>query len=287
MMPMVLAIALAGVVTVAVLEPGLREAPVERLSTLAAEGIDRMRIEVAGQPAIVLARQADAWRMLEPLDMPANPVRAEALTTLARAPVVRSYDLQQVAPASVGLEPPRVRLHLGTLRLDIGQRHPVDDLRFVRVGDRIHLLLDRFQHHAAASVAGHIDPSLLGHRPRVSALRLSEVQVQRSTEGWRWQPPGALSSADDAVALVQRWEAASALQVQALDTALRWARPVEVTLADGEVLAFMVAIGDDAVVFGRRDVALQYRVPLRRGRALLGPLAQSAAPATAGDQAAQ
>lgn len=105
--------------------------------------IQRVRI-LRPDAEILLQRATDGWRMEKPQEAPADGAQVEALLAIAAA-----YSLERIpAPADrlaeFGLAPPSVTLDLDQLRIEVGGTQPVSHQRYLRIGDTIHLINDRF-----------------------------------------------------------------------------------------------------------------------------------------------
>lgn len=155
-------VALLAVIGLALLalrrEPELPAAP-ERLTGLDTAGVQSLRLERAGQPVVRLVREAGGWRLLEPLEAPADTARVERLLRLLQEPSLARLDPQAVDLATLGLAPPVARVEVGIenqpgpVGIEFGGTQPVTGERYVRVGDTVHLTLDRHYHLLLAEPA--------------------------------------------------------------------------------------------------------------------------------------
>jgi hypothetical protein len=89
-------------------------------------------------------RDGAGWRMLEPYASSADPDAIERLLAVARAPVrtrapLRDYDL-----AKLGLAPPQFTLIFDRITIEIGDGDPIEHDRYVRIGDELLRVPDRF-----------------------------------------------------------------------------------------------------------------------------------------------
>jgi hypothetical protein len=165
-----LAAVLACLGALAWLSSGTEPAPAP-LTDVTAERIDAILIERERQEAIRLESRGGGWRMVAPVDAPANEVKVQALLQVLHAPSTGQLDPRAHAPARFGLEPPKARLHMSgagvDLELAFGDAHPLDARRYVLHAGLIHLLPDTTYHHLIAAAADYArreppaaDPSL-------------------------------------------------------------------------------------------------------------------------------
>lgn len=263
------------------LKPLLAAAPAS-ISTVTLARRDKPEVTLQREPAPASGKPTDSdvssrnpgaaplalWRMTAPLQAPANSTRALALAGLAAQIPERSYPVADADLDALGLARPAIRLRLDDALLEFGGNDPITGLRYVRLGDTVHLIPDTNSHHLRATAENFIDVRPLGPSARIRTLRLQELTVSRESTGPKWSPTSALTSGDDAAALLSRWENANATMVETFDLRQRWARPVHVTLEDEQVLRFVVARTPTAVYLGRQDLAIQYRLSIGTGAQL-------------------
>lgn len=136
--------------------------------------VDLRLLEVAreGEPRIRLEREADGWRLLEPLQVDADPARVEALAAILTAPVQRSFPEQSANLAELGLAPPKLRLRLDGLTLAVGGLDPLTQQRYVASDGLVHLIEDRFYHRLIAPPIDYVSQVLLpaGQPPAFATL---------------------------------------------------------------------------------------------------------------------
>ena len=275
---------LLGVVVVlaalAAFEPGVEAPPPpEPLTTLDRGAVDTLVVSREGQGDVRLERRGEHWRLTAPLDLPANAHKVAALLDLLAAPSQGRVAAAEGDLERFGLAPPRAAVDYGATTIAFGATEALDNRRYLRVGEAVHLVRDRFFHHVTATPAGFASLRLLGPAPEVASIHLGEgTMVAR--EAGRWAVtggPGNLS-ADAPVRLAQAWRDARAMGVEALGDAPPEGRRVRVWLAGGkDPLTFRVYQGDGEYWFARPAKGVRYRLPESSAQALL-ELAPAEAP---------
>jgi hypothetical protein len=80
----------------------------------------------------------------------ANQTKIEGLLEITQTKSIRRFE----APpdlAEFGLSPPQAILTLNKTRIEMGTLHPMNKRRYMRIGNLIHLINDRFPHHSQAT----------------------------------------------------------------------------------------------------------------------------------------
>lgn len=90
------------------------------------------------------ARSADGWRMLEPYALPADADAVAHLLAIARTPVSKRLELHEYDLAKLGLSPPQFTLTFDDVVVTIGGEDSIEHDRYVRVGDELLRVADRF-----------------------------------------------------------------------------------------------------------------------------------------------
>lgn len=204
------------------------------------------RIEIGGPEgllAIELERQNDGWRLVRPVQAPADAFAVNRLLELPARPMQRRLQAGALNLAEAGLDPPLWTLRYDGQPLEIGATEPVSGRRYVRTRDAIALVDD-------------IDPALLD--PNYADL-VSRQLISRPVSSVTL--PGAETPTTEA-ALTEHWQNAKALWVirpDARDHDAAGAR-VMVTLKD-ESIEFRLRRREPQLELIRPDLDLLYVLP--------------------------
>lgn len=270
-----LLINLALVVVVAVLGlivwlvPDPQQQPLSPLTERRPETVRRIEIEHPDGRRLRFERaDADApWRMLGPYALPGNAARLDALARVVEAPILDAFPLPKERLAVFGLDRP-IRLSLDQTVFEFGAEDPINHHRYLRQGERLILILDRFYHHLGASAEQLLSPALLPPGAKIQGVRTPDYQLTHETSGWRLEPPNPALGGDDLSRRVVDWANAQGLAVRAFDKpqSERW---VEIGLADGQSLRFLILEQGGQTWLVRPDQGLGYQLP--EGSPLLAP----------------
>jgi hypothetical protein len=150
-----------------------RERSTTTLTAMQPDAIQGLSLQRPGEPLIRLIRDDDAgWRMLEPFGAPAADATIGKLLPISSAFVHRTFPTAALDLHQLGLDPPLISLHLDDLELRFGATEPVDERRYVQIGDMVHLIDDRYLPQLLASAEHYLDRRLLpaGFSPMLGTI---------------------------------------------------------------------------------------------------------------------
>lgn len=116
----------------------LRDPPA--LTGLDPATVARIELDIPGIATQAFSKRATGWWRVNPSELRANDARVQRLANLSVTPVARWIPAAEIAPANVGLEHPSATLVLNGVHIEYGGLTAIDDLRYVRVGDKIALV---------------------------------------------------------------------------------------------------------------------------------------------------
>jgi hypothetical protein len=116
----------------------LRDPPA--ITALDPDAVTRIELDIPSIAAQAFERRDDGWWRVRPSEVRADDARVQRLANLAATPVSRWLPADAVTPANVGLDHPSATLVLNGVRLEYGGLTTIDDLRYVRVGDKVALV---------------------------------------------------------------------------------------------------------------------------------------------------
>jgi len=133
---------IAGLLTLLAVQDVQNQARGGRLTDLKPELAQRIELQRSAGPLIRLEQRDQGWWMLAPIEAPADAEMVERLLSIAQARVSRVLPADATAAGRLGLDPPRVRLSLDGLTLNIGELDPIGNRRYVMIGDLVQLIDD-------------------------------------------------------------------------------------------------------------------------------------------------
>jgi hypothetical protein len=275
---LLLAIVILGLV--ARYEPGI-EAPAEpgSITDITASQVHRIHINRPIRNDLVFVKQSDKhWVMEGRTSVPADSFKIRALARLAEQKPVRSYPIDEMKLADLQLDPPYASVIINNTAIEFGILEPIDDLRYVRVNDKVHLIPDSHLQLMETGFSQFVRPRLFGEDQTINAIQLPDLLVRKTTKGWETQPPQSAST-DDLAKFIATWQQASSLHIQPASTELN-GEVVETRFSNNATpVRLLIVARDPELILARPDYGIQYRMGIP-GEVML---TLDAAPAAARD----
>jgi len=256
----------------ALLGPDERERAAQRppLTSLTVDAIDRILLERRDGKEVILERRAGQWRLIAPFSAPANRFRVENILRLAESRSLKQIEVAEgTPPARYGLAEPRVVLHLNDTALRFGDTTPLDQYRYVAVGERLHLVSDTPFYNLTGPATGFVSYRLLPPAAELVGIELPDLTLRRAGGGWKVEPDAPGRTADAANAMAAAWRDSRALQVRRADGEPPEKGRITLHLKEGPPLAFHIRKRDPELVLLRPDLGLAYHLPPTAARELL------------------
>lgn len=254
--------AVAILALLAIYEPG-KEKPKEEphLVQFTSDGISTLRIERVNGPTIVLERQQGSWRMTEPLAIGVNDFRISSLLRIGELKSLKQFKATPEQLAQYGLQAPNATLIInGTTRIEFGNSTPIDQRRYVRVGDTVHLITDNYFYHLIGAPTTYASNSLLDSKAALVRLELPGLVLAQQEGKWSATPQPVDFSADQVTQLLDHWRHAQALEVAPYDG--RKGERVRLTFAgNDQPVEFLVTERTPELILARPDLKVQYHLP--------------------------
>ena len=196
------------------------------------------------------------WMMREPFDLPADDAQVTRLLSIATAPVRSRRAFTSLNAKKIGLDPALMSLDLDAAHFDIGTTDAFNGDLYVRVGNTIAMVPDRFSPFLVAAPASELDRHLLPHGSVLSSLSINSV---------------------DRPDLIDAWSRAIAERITASSASANGADAVvDMQLGDGSTIRYAAIRQGDAIIVRRSMAALDYTLSAEQAALLLGDAEASA-----------
>jgi len=261
--------------------PGLqREAAPMPVTGIDPQQVTSITLTRTAAEPLVFHRQDAHWLIDGTPAIPADDYQVHTVLALLQANALRSYPAKSLDLAGLGLDPPQASIRFDATQLDLGNTEAIEGLRYLRLGAKVYLVEDRYQHLLNAGLGNFASRRLLTEGATITALELPGLTLTRTDEvHWQLSPEQPAAGADAIAQLVQSWQRASALYVRRIDPG-EHPDTIRVTLKDTDTpVTFHLVAREPDLVLARPDWGIQYHITGDVGAGLLDlpkPPAESA-----------
>ena len=265
-----LAAALLALVWVVWQEPGHAPKPAAvKLTALMPAQINKVVIN-NHSGTISLSKQGADWEMLEPVKIAANAVRVDDLLQLAQADSLSRFPATGKDLVQYGLDKPVIRVRLNDTELLFGGVTPVDRQRYVKLGDTIHTINDRYLFDVSADAAAFVSRDLVPKDKTIVAVTLPDTGLTRDDKGeWTMTPANKGMSQEAAQHFIEAWRDAQAVRVTAYDKRPQQGEVVIQLDGDQPPLHYGIIERKPELILARPDVDMQFYLAAEQADRLL------------------
>ena len=245
-----------------------KTAPEHKLSTLKAAEATSIKVEIAGEPSIALARTGADWKITAPLTARADGTQVQRLLEILEASAKDHFPAQGLA--RYDLNEPAARLIINQQAFGFGGFNQMSREQYVLTQDGIYPLSLRYSSLLPKSVHQVISRQVFAADEAPVAFRLADFALTQNDGKWQLTPPAADLGADDLTRWVDEWRLASALAVLPLSNRTAMTR-VKVTLKSDTDIFISVLQREPQFVIARSDQPYEYQLSAEAGKRLLAP----------------
>jgi hypothetical protein len=266
-----LLLGVAILVLIVYFQPGVkRETPLPHLTNLAPAEVKHVFIHQSSGLEVQLSRTDDTWMIDSPIHAYANEFRLEPLLRVAEAESYATFGVQGQDLKKYRLDPPLATLRVDDVELAFGGTEPINNRRYVRIGDTIHLIDDQYYFRLQTDLPGFVSNRLLPPNGRPVAIRAPDFTLSRDSAG-RWTAtPASKASADTLNALVDEWKQVQAVDVDRYQGGGKVLGTVKIEFEPGmDAVEFERLQSASDVVLARKDLGLRYHLTTDQAHRLL------------------
>ncbi len=263
-----LALVVAALAAVAWFQPGKTPPPPQvKLTSLDPQTVRRIDFYPPRDASFALVRDGKDWFIEQP-HLRAQPFRVDTLLELPGATSAAQFGLADNRDNAFGVDPPQARLRFDDTEIAFGLTNPVGLRRYVRAGDTVHLIDDRFFHHVASTWVAWVDRRVLPEGVTLTALDLPGMTLRRKDARWQISPEQPRAGADAITTLIEEWQRAYAMDVEETAAVPADAQALRLEWQGGALELALAREGDEWLLY-RRDAPVRYRFSANQGKRLL------------------
>lgn len=157
----------------------------EQLTQLSADSVTQINIR-HNQRHIELSRKDGKWRMLQPINVDANSFRIDTLLNMLKTISHTAYSITDIELEKYGLSAANTSISFNDVTIDFGIVNPINNYRYVRVNDTVHLIDDHFYPLLSSQTGTLVARELITGDAVIEKLVLPELTLYRDeNNSWR------------------------------------------------------------------------------------------------------
>ena len=247
----------------------------EQLTQLPADEVTHIEIR-HNQRHIILHKQNGIWRMLQPVRINANGFRIETVLKMLNTVSHAAYPAAGLELEKYGISATSTSVSFNGTTIDFGILNPINNYRYVRVADTIHLIDDHFYPLLSSQTGTLVARELIPAEAEIEKIKLPEATLYRD-ENDVWHSNDAIGP--DAInETLYQWKHAQAFGVHNYMQRDPIAE-IRIRLADNpDPVHLYVTDTDPWLIIARPELDLEYHFNLEFYDRLLNPAMAAKAP---------
>lgn len=227
------------------------------ISQLTTDEVDTIEIE-SDDLLLRLQRANDGWDIESPISWPAQITNVRRLLSILKIEADALADAADVDLAALGLQQPKVSMRFNDIALLFGATNNIGERRYVMLDEKLYLLPDVYLVFVNQGLAGLVDRRLLPGPSGIVSLRLPDLEISLD-ENNLWRSNQAIEFQQSSLLrLVDNWRTLQATRISNFDLQLPPRQLIEIELADGEVIEFLLMSEDPEIIIAHPNLGLQY-----------------------------
>lgn len=240
----------------------------EQLTQLSADEVTQISIQ-HNQRQIKLRREGGKWHMLQPIDTAANSFRIDTLLNMLKTVSHAAYSTAELELDKYGLSEASTSISFNDITIDFGVVNPINNYRYVRINDTVHLIDDHFYPLLSSQTGTLVARELIDGDAIIDKLVLPQQTLYRD-ENNLWHSsdntdPDAISET------LHHWQHSQAFGVHNYMQRESLADISVYMAGNSEPIRFYVTDTDPWLIIARPELDIEYHFNLEFHDRLLKP----------------
>jgi hypothetical protein len=238
-------------------EPGSSADPKSTISALRPDDVHSIEIQTADLQ-LRLQRSAQGWDLETPINWPAYATNVGRLLSILNFETSPLADAADIDLAQLGLQPPKANIRFNDSLLQFGTTNNIGERRYVMLDTRVYLLPDVHLAFISQGLSALVDRRLLPRGAEILSLHLPDLEISLAQDKLWHSNQAPDFSQSSLQQLVENWQSLQATRISQFDPGLVPGQPIEIKMADGRVIDFLLLSEIPEIVIAHPDIGLQY-----------------------------
>jgi len=240
----------------------------DQLTQLSAGQVTQISVH-HNQRHIELRREDGKWRMLQPINMTANSFRIDTLLKMLSTVSHAEYSTADLALDKYGISDASTSISFNDITIDFGIVNPINNYRYVRINDTVHLIDDHFYPLLSSQTGTLVARELIDGDAIIDKLVLPQQTLYRD-ENNLWHSSNN-TDPDAIIETVHHWQHSQAFGVHNYMQRESLADISAYLAGESEPVRFYVTDTDPWLIIARPDLDIEYHFNLEFYDRLLKP----------------
>ena len=240
--------------------------PAHQLSSIKAADATAIKIEIAGNPPVLLARTGADWNLTAPLTARADGFQVQRLLEILDATARDRYPAAGLARYE--LNEPYARITINQQTFGFGAVNEMSREQYVLTQEGIYPLSVRYGTLLPKNVMQLVSRQLFAADEAPTAFAFDDFKVEQQDGKWQLTPPAPDLGADDVNRWADEWRLATALAVQP-GSQRKPLTTLRIKLKAGNEIAVAVLQREPQLVLARGDQPFEYQFSADAAKRLL------------------
>lgn len=246
--------------------------PGYKLSALTIAGVKKIEVAPRSAPGYALEKRGETWFLTAPIEARADQIQVRRMLDLLSA--ASKEKLAATDLKRFDLDPPALKVSMDGQSFSFGSTNPLSQDQYLGTGDSVYLVSTYYASLVPGTSDRMLTHNLFNESEKAVGFKFKGFSVEQKDGKWTFvpQPPSHKErpSQDDLNRWADDWRYASSLVTQPW-TSKPTPDGVEVKLADGKTIAFIVVRREPELILARPDEKLQFQFSGEMTRRLLNP----------------
>jgi hypothetical protein len=239
-----------------------------QLTQLSADQVTQISVH-HNQRHIELRREDGKWRMLQPINITANSFRIDTLLKMLSTVSHAEYSTADLALDRYGISDASTSISFNDITIDFGIVNPINNYRYVRINDTVHLIDDHFYPLLSSQTGTLVARELIDGDAIIDKLVLPQQTLYRD-ENNLWHSSNN-TDPDAIIETVHHWQHSQAFGVHNYMQRESLADISAYLAGESEPVRFYVTDTDPWLIIARPDLDIEYHFNLEFYDRLLKP----------------
>lgn len=230
------------------------------VSAIDSNSIHYISIQRQSSPDIIFQRVENNWFITSPFRARAKKSRLKSILQILKSRSFTQIQIDKTLLTPYQLDPANITLHLGSHEFLFGTTEPLNDKRYLKFNNVIHLINDSLFHQLHQSPMFFVSTKLVPEQEIISSIKHNQYNIARRNNTWAISPSINNNANHNYIGtLVDTWQLTNARHVHKYKNEEAKSQII-IKYESGNIAKFDVISTLPELILARTDLSLQYHL---------------------------